>query len=85
MEARADHEAGGQLLVRVFAADDRGPVVRAHAGGEAAVPLEVLLEFLRVHAFRIAIGACFGRSLNILAHSRSKSISSCATTWRSAE
>jgi hypothetical protein len=40
MEARADHETSGQRLVHGVCADQRRAVLRAHAGGEAAMQLE---------------------------------------------
>ncbi|MPN08501.1 hypothetical protein SDC9_155783 [bioreactor metagenome] len=58
METHAHREAAGQCLMRGLPCQQRGRIVRADAGREAAMLLEVLLELLGVHT---ALAAFLGR------------------------
>ena len=85
MKAHADREALGEMLMGRLARDHRRRVTGFRSRCEARLLDEVFLELRRIDALLSASEGSFGGALNILAHLRSKSISSLAIVWRSSE
>ena len=75
MESRADHQAFGQMLIGRLAGEERRTVMGRRSRGIAPVPDEIFLDLRRIDA---SARPRFRGALSILAHSRSKSISSLA-------